>query len=96
MADRRGILAVPWPQCLAATDSSPPRMLPSPAGAVLALVIGGAVGIGVLAAVQSTGIAAFAKAVKDTIKAEPALAVSVIAVTTLGPLVGATLLRRRE
>ena len=74
----------------------PFRQLPMMAGAVAALVVGGGVGFLVLAAVQSTKIGAFFKASKAAIKADPALAVGVIAATTIGPLLLGALLKRRK
>ena len=74
----------------------PLRLLPTVVGAVLALAIGAGLGMVVLAAVQSTQIAAFVKSVKGAIRADPALMVGVILATTLGPLLLGLVLKRKD
>jgi hypothetical protein len=76
--------------------TAPLRALPALAGGVLALAVGGALGMAVMSAVTSTRIGAFASQVKATFKAHPALSVAVIASTTLGPLLLGLVLGRKK
>lgn len=76
--------------------TSPLRLLPAFVGALFAVVIGSGLGVVVLAALQSTQIATYIKAIKATIKADPALLVGVtLAVVFVPLLVGAMLARKR-
>lgn len=76
--------------------TAPLRMLPALAGGLLALVAGGGIGLVALSAVTSTKIGAFAKHVKATFQANPALTVAVVAATTIGPLLLGLVLGRKE
>ena len=64
----------------------PLRALPQLVGGLLALVIGGGLGVVVFAAVTSTKLGAFVAEIQATIQADPRIALGVMAVMTLGPL----------
>ncbi len=74
----------------------PLRLLPAFLGALAAVAVGATLGVFVLAAVQSTEIAAFVKSVKGAIRADPVLMVGVILATTLLPLLLGLLLKRKD
>lgn len=74
----------------------PLRLLPTLLGAVLALAVGGGLGVVVLAAVQSTKLSAFASGIKATLRADPALLIGVTLAATLGPLLLGALLERKQ
>jgi hypothetical protein len=65
----------------------PLKKLPGFVAGVLALVIGGGIGLVVMALVSSSQIGAFIKNIKDEIAANPAISIAILAVTTFGPLV---------
>lgn len=77
------------------TVTAPLRMVPAVVGALIALAVGGAVGVGVMAAVQSTEIAGFIGAIKAAIKADPALMIAVTLGAVFVPLVLGLVLKRR-
>ncbi len=72
----------------------PLRQLPHAIGAVLALVIGGALGVGVLSLVTSSKLGAFIAGVQATIEHDPALLIAVTLGCVLVPLVVGLLLDR--
>jgi hypothetical protein len=75
----------------------PLHRLPAALGAAIALVIGGGLGIVVLALVTSSELGAFVATTKAAIQQNPALAIGVILATSLGPTaLGLALRRRRE
>lgn len=75
----------------------PLRLLPTLAGAVLAVPIGFGLGLVVMALLQSAKIGAFAAAVKAELVARPAVAGCVLVAMTVVPLLlGAVLERRRQ
>jgi hypothetical protein len=75
----------------------PLRLLPTLVGAVLALPIGFGIGLVVMAALQSTKLGTFIKAVKVELVARPAAAAGLVIAMTIGPLLlGAILQRRRQ
>lgn len=76
--------------------TAPLRRLPVLAGGVLAVVLGGGLGIVVLAAVQSTKLAAFVAGIRATVAAEPGLVIGVTLVAALGPLLVGSVLARQE
>jgi hypothetical protein len=74
----------------------PLHRLPPPVGALIALVIGGALGVLVLALVTSSAIGAFMASTKAAIEQDPALAIGVLVASSLGPAMLGLLLRRRR
>jgi hypothetical protein len=68
------------------TLTAPLRALPGPIGGVLALALGGAIGIAAFAAVTSTRVAAFVDAIRAAFAASPSLALAITLATTLAPL----------
>ena len=72
----------------------PLRRLQTAVGAVLALVVGGAIGIGVLSAVTSTRLGAFVRGVEDAIGSDPLLALGVALGCVVVPLVVGLVLER--
>ncbi|HEY5934544.1 MAG TPA: hypothetical protein VIU61_07915, partial [Kofleriaceae bacterium] len=78
----------------------PLHRLPAPLGAVIALALGGGLGILVLALVTSSELGAFVASIKEAFKTNPALAVGVMLLTSFGPtvlgLVLGRILKRRE
>jgi hypothetical protein len=75
----------------------PLRLLPTLVGAVLALPIGFGIGLVVMAALQSTKLGTFIKAVKTALVARPVVAVGLMVAMTIGPLLlGAILERKRQ
>jgi len=74
----------------------PLRRLPTLVGSVLALAVGGGLGLLVLAGVQSTKLAAFITGVKATIRSDPAIMIGVTLAATLGPLLLGALLARKD
>lgn len=63
--------------------------------AVLALALGGALGVGALSLVTSTEVGAFIASIQVTIQRDPALLVGVTLVIVLGPLLIGLVLGRR-
>lgn len=74
----------------------PLHRLPAPVGAAIALALGGGLGLVVLALVTSSELGAFIATTKAAIKQNPALAVGVMLVTSLGPTALGLVLKRRE
>jgi len=74
----------------------PLRALPAIAGALLALVVGGGLGLLVFAAVTSTQLGAFVESIQAWIKSDPAIAIAVTLGVTLGPMVVGMLLGRED
>ena len=74
----------------------PLRLLPNAVGAVMALAIGGGLGIVVLAAVQSTKIATFAASAKAAATANPGIAIGLTMAMTVLPMVLGLLVRSRK
>jgi ABC-type antimicrobial peptide transport system permease subunit len=72
----------------------PLRAVPLVAGAITALILGGAIGIGVFALVTKTQLAAFVDHIQDTIHASPGLAVGVTLGLTLIPMLVGVVLER--
>ncbi|HUJ61956.1 MAG TPA: hypothetical protein VLX92_25800 [Kofleriaceae bacterium] len=64
----------------------PLRKLPALLGGVLALVVGGGLGVVVFALVTSSKLGAFVSSIQATIAADPALALGITLAMTLGPL----------
>ena len=73
----------------------PLRLLPTLLGSVLALAVGGGLGVVVLAAVQSTKLTAFVSGIKATVRADPAIMIGVTLAATLVPLLLGALLERK-
>jgi hypothetical protein len=71
-----GLRALTWPL----------RELPAMAGGLLAIVVGGGIGVLVLSAVTSSKIGAFVAAIRDTYKAHPGTAIGISVAATLIPL----------
>jgi hypothetical protein len=74
----------------------PLQRLPGPTGAVLALALGGVLGLFAMSALLSTAVGELIASVKATIRADPAVLVGVTLATTLGPLVLGHVVRRRR
>ena len=64
----------------------PLRPLPTAVGALLALLVGGTIGLFILSAVQSTKVGAFITAIKAAINSDPVVVVGVTLATTFVPL----------
>jgi hypothetical protein len=64
----------------------PLRALPGVAGGLVVLLVGGALGLVVMSAVTSSKLGAFIQGIKAAIGANPAIAIGVTLVTTLGPM----------
>lgn len=76
--------------------TSPFRALPDAVGAILSLIVGGALGIGIFALATKTSIGAFITGIKASIDADPKLSIGVtLAVTLVPTLIGLALERRR-
>ena len=73
----------------------PLRKLPSAAGGLAAIVLGGVVGVLVMAAVTSSAIGDFIKGISATFKAHPAAGIGISLAATLIPL-AIGLVRERE
>ena len=67
--------------------TAPLRPLPTAAGAVLALIVGGGIGLFILSAVQSTKVGAFIKYIQATLSSSPAVVIGVTLASTVIPLV---------
>ena len=74
----------------------PLRAMPPVLGAVLALVLGGVLGLVVFAAVTSTKLSAFVASIHETVAAHPAIAIGITAATVFGPLLLGLVLERDE
>ena len=72
----------------------PLRAVPLLPGAITALILGGALGIGVFALATKTQLAAFVDRIQDTIHASPGLAVGVTLGLTLVPMLVGVVLER--
>lgn len=66
--------------------TAPLRLLPNALGAVLALVIGGGIGVLVFAVATKTGLVAFIDLIKNTIASNALLSIGVTAAMTFGPM----------
>jgi len=80
-----GLRAMTWPL----------RKLPSAAGGLVAIVVGGGLGVLVLAAVTSSALGTFIKSIGATYKAHPGAATGISLAATLVPL-AIGLVRERE
>jgi hypothetical protein len=73
----------------------PLRAMPALPGALVALVLGGGLGLGVFALATKTRLPAFVDHVQASIQASPALAIGVALGMTLGPLLLGVVLDRK-
>ena len=76
--------------------TKPLRAMPPLLGALLALILGGGIGLLVLAGVTSTELGNFIRGIKEAIKADPKIAIAVALGTTLGPLLLGLILDRED
>lgn len=74
--------------------TAPLRKLPDLAGGLVALLVGGALGLFVMSALQSVALGTFIRGIRATIDHSPVLAFAVTLGTTLGPLLLGALLDR--
>jgi hypothetical protein len=65
----------------------PLKKLPTLVAGILALAVGGGIGLVVMALVSSKQIGEFIKAIKDEIAANPTYSIAILAITTFGPLI---------
>jgi hypothetical protein len=72
----------------------PLRAVPLVPGAITALILGGAIGIGVFALATKTQLAAFVDRIQDAIHASPGLAIGVTLGLTLIPMLVGVVLER--
>jgi hypothetical protein len=76
--------------------TAPLRKLPDLVGGLLAIVVGGGLGVLVMAALQSVAIGDFIKRIQATISANPAVSIGLTLATTLGPLLLGAILDRED
>ena len=74
--------------------TAPLRRLPDLAGGLVAVLVGGALGMFVMSALQSVALGTFIRGIKTTIDHNPGLSLGVTLSTTLGPLVVGAILNR--
>jgi hypothetical protein len=74
----------------------PLRGLPGPAGALLALALGGVIGLLAMSALLSTSVGALIASVRAAVKSDPVWLVGVTLVTTVGPMILGHALGRRQ
>jgi hypothetical protein len=72
----------------------PLRAVPLVPGAITALILGGAIGIGAFALATKTQLAAFVDRIQDAIHASPGLAIGVTLGLTLVPMLVGVVLER--
>ncbi|HTL37977.1 MAG TPA: hypothetical protein VL326_32825 [Kofleriaceae bacterium] len=76
--------------------TAPLRKLPDLAGGLVAIIVGGGLGLVVMAALQSVAIGDFITGIQATIAAKPALSIGITLATTLGPLLVGAILDRDD
>jgi len=76
--------------------TKPLRAIPALLGALLALVVGGGLGLLVMALVTWTKLSTVIKTVKDTIENDPVLAIGVTAAMTFGPMLLGLVLGKKD
>ena len=76
--------------------TTPLRALPAAAGALIAIALGGGIGVLVFTLVTNSKLKAFIASIKETIKADPAIAIGVTALTVFGPMVLGLFLRKKD
>ncbi len=74
----------------------PLRALPPVVGGVLALAVGGGLGVLVMSAVQSAKLAAFIAGIKASLDSDPAIVIGVTLATTFVPLIVGLVLERKN
>ena len=76
--------------------TAPLRKLPDLAGGLVAIVVGGGLGVLVMSALHSVAIGDFILRIQTTIAANPAVSVGITLATTLGPLLLGAILDRDD